>query len=317
MELRQLEYFRAVVEAGSFLGASEDLATAQPTVWRQVKVLERELGVPLFERSGRRVKPTSAGRVLLPLAEQILGGADRLTLLASELKHGRAGIVTIECAHPHLETFLAPLIGAFHADRAEVKVEIRGLPGFPQLSRVIDGACDFITSLPANDERLTGLELGTARIVVVTTDRHPWRNRTTIDVDELAGTSVLLGQSSSLTRRLLEPVLQARNMDLDIAYQSVDVSSLIALGRAGLGVAIVAEDRLGTDTAASQWPSLCDGGSPMGTSIWLYWSAQRMLSPSVVAFAKHVAGSLGAQRDRVEPASDPAAGGAGAAPGRA
>ena len=94
MDLRQLRYFKEVVEVGSFLGASEQLDTAQPSVWRQVKALEKELGVTLFERSGRRVKATSAGLVLLPLAEQVLASADKMKALATELMHGRAGIVT-------------------------------------------------------------------------------------------------------------------------------------------------------------------------------------------------------------------------------
>lgn len=295
MELRQLEYFRAVVEAGSFLGASEQLATAQPTVWRQVKALERELGVLLFERSGRRVKPTRSGVLLLPLTEQLLGNADRLRLLASELKQGRAGIVSIECAHPHLQTFLAPLLGRFHATRPEVRLDIRGHPGFPPTSRVIAGESDFITSLPKTDPRLAGIQLGEARIVVVTPDDHPWRHRASVDIMELAETTVVLGQASSLTRNLIEPVLRQKNIGLDVAYQSLDMPSLIALGRAGLGVVVVAEDNLTDDTAACTWPILCDNGSAMGTPIWLYWSAERALSASVAELVLHLKRTLGSR----------------------
>ncbi|MFC7661379.1 LysR family transcriptional regulator [Pseudonocardia benzenivorans] len=53
MELRQLRYFAEVAHVGSFLGAADRLDVAQPSLWRQVKALEAELGVPLFERSGR------------------------------------------------------------------------------------------------------------------------------------------------------------------------------------------------------------------------------------------------------------------------
>jgi len=291
VELRQLEYFRAVVEAGSFLGASKQLATAQPTVWRQVKALERELGVSLFERSGRRVKPTSSGMVLLPLTEQILGNANRLKFVASELKQGRTGIVSIECAHPHLETFLAPLLGGFHATRPEVKLEIRGHSGFPPIGRVIDGESDFITSLPNADPRLAGIQLGDAHIIVVTPDDHPWRRRATVDVTELAETMVALGHASSLTRSVLEPVLQSKNIHLDVAYQSSDMPSLIALAHAGLGVAVVAENHL-ADTLECAWPTLCDDGTAMGTPVWLCWSAERALSAPATEFVMHVKRTL-------------------------
>jgi DNA-binding transcriptional LysR family regulator len=292
MDLRQLRYFKEVVEVGSFLGASERLDTAQPSLWRQVKALEKELGVVLFERSGRRVRATSAGLVLLPLAEQVLVGADKMKALATELMHGRAGIVTIECAHPHLLTFLAPLIGGFHVVRPEVQVAIHGLPGLPSIDRVIGGEADFVTSVPCADRRLDGLELGQARIVVVTPDEHPWRRHPTVDVTELAGTSVLLGPSSSLTRSLLEPALRTRGIRLDIVYESLDIASLTALARAGLGVAVVAEDHLPGESAGRNWPELRDGESTMATAVWIYWSSERALSPPVAEFADYVKRSI-------------------------
>lgn len=292
MELRQLRYFTAVVEVGSFLGASEQLDTAQPSVWRQVKALEKELGVDLFERSGRRVKATSAGLLLLPLAEQVLADADKFTALATELMHGRAGIVNIECAHPHLLTFLAPLIGGFHAIRPDVQVAILGLPRLPSVDRVLRGDADVITSLPVSDARLAGMELGRAGVVVVTADEHPWRRRRSVELTELAGTSVLLGPSDSLTRRLLEPALRARGIELDVVYESLDFASLTALARAGLGVAVVAEDHLPGVAAAHDWPELRDGGTSFSTTVWIYWSSERVLSPSVTEFVNHVQRSI-------------------------
>jgi DNA-binding transcriptional LysR family regulator len=292
MDLRQLRYFKEVVEVGSFLGASERLDAAQPSLWRQVKALEKELGVILFERSGRRVKATNSGLVLLPLAEQVLASADKIKALATELRHGRAGIVTIECAHPHLLTFLAPLIGGFHVVRPDVQVAIHGLPGLPPIDRIIDGDADFITSVPFSDRRLSGLELGHARIVVVTPDEHPWRRRPTVDVTELAGRPVLLGPSSSLSRSLLEPALRSHGIRLDVVYESLDFASLIALARAGLGVAVVAEDHLPGDPAARDWPELRDGETSMATSVWIYWSSERPPSPPVAEFAGYIKRSI-------------------------
>lgn len=292
MDLRQLRYFKEVVEVGSFLGASAELDIPQPSLWRQVKALEKELGVTLFERSGRRVKATSAGLVLLPLAEQVLAGADKMKVLATELMHGRAGIVTIACAYPHLLTFLAPLIGGFHVIRPEVQVAIHGLPGLPPIERVIDGEADFITSLPSSDHRLNGIELGQARIVAVTPDEHPWRHRPTVDVSELAGRPVLLGPAASLTRSLLEPALRSHGIRLDVVYESLDIASLTALARAGLGVAVVAEDHLPDESAGRDWPELRDGETSLATPVWIYWSSERIQSPPVAEFAGYVKRSV-------------------------
>ncbi len=312
MELRQLRYFAEVVEVGSFLGAANRLDTAQPSLWRQVKALEKELGVPLFERAGRRVKASAAGQLLLPLAEQVLADTDRLRALATEIAHGRAGIVTIACAYPLLLRFLAPLIGGFHAVRPDIHVAIHGSPGIPPIDLVITGDADFVTSPPILDRRLRGHLLGQARIVLVTPEDHPWRDRSTVEVSELAEVSVLVGPGLSLTRTLLAPALRARGMELDIFYESHDMASLIALAQAGLAIAVVSDHNLSGDTAprgddghgfvvrpvdpidgrVHDWPVLCDGETEMATEIWIYWSASRALSPAVEQFASHVCRSV-------------------------
>jgi DNA-binding transcriptional LysR family regulator len=288
MELRQLRYFAQVVEVGSFLGAADHLDTAQPSLWRQVKALEKELGVPLFERSGRRVKASSAGLLLLPIAQQVLAGADKVKELATEINRGRAGVVTVACAYPHLLRFLAPLIGGFYTERPDIHVAIDGWAGLPPIDHVITGDADFVTSLPISDRRLNGHPLGEARVVVVVAADHPWRNRASIDVSELAGTSVLIGAGRSLSRRLLEPALRAKGVMLDIAYESHDMASMVALARAGLGVAVVADDHLPGEPAEQDWPVLHDDETVMATPVWIYWSANRALSPPVREFVSYV-----------------------------
>lgn len=288
MEFRQLRYFAEVVEVGSFLGAANRLDTAQPSLWRQVKTLEKELGVALFERSGRRVKASSAGLLLLPLVEQVLAGAEKVKELATEITRGRAGIVTIACAYPHLLRFLAPLIGAFHSERPEIRVAIQGWAGLPPIEKIITGEADFVTSLPVSDRRLKGHLLGQARIVVITAEDHPWRNRTSVDISELAETSVLIGSELSLSRRLMEPALRTKGIALDIAYESHDMASMVALARAGLGVAVIADDHLPDEPAGQDWPVLHNDDAVMATPVWIYWSASRPLSPPVEEFVDHV-----------------------------
>lgn len=291
MELRQLRYFAEVAHVGSFLGAAERLHVAQPSLWRQVKALQAELGVPLFERSGRGVVMTSAGSQLLPRAEQLLAQADAMRLLSSELAHGRAGVVTVACAHPHVPRFLAPLIGRFRRTHPGIHVAVHETPSLPQVEQVLSGDVDFATSLPRTDEGLAGHRLGDVRLVVVTSDDHPWRHRRQIAASELADVPVLIGGSGSLTRRLLEPAVREAGFVLDIAQEASNGTTLVALARAGLGVAVLADDNLAANPDA-RWPDLVDERYPMASPIWLYWSRHRTLAPPVRAFARHVGRAL-------------------------
>lgn len=108
MELRQLRYLVAVAREGSFLRAAATLDVPQPSLWRSIKALEAELGIALFKRSGRGVQLTGAGNQLLPRAHYLLNRAESVSQFAHELARGRAGVVTVACAYPHVPRFLAP-----------------------------------------------------------------------------------------------------------------------------------------------------------------------------------------------------------------
>ncbi len=95
MDLRQLEYFVAVAEELHFSRAAERLHVAQPSVSEQIRALEDELGLPLFERTSRAVTLTAAGRDLLPLAVDLLQGADEFKLHAHQAARRLAGRVRI------------------------------------------------------------------------------------------------------------------------------------------------------------------------------------------------------------------------------
>src|SRR5438034_4146258 len=95
MELRQLAYFAAVADELSFRRAAERLHIVQPAVSQQVRRLERELGVPLFDRSSRRVRLTAAGERLLPEARAVLAVAGRVREVAADVAAGADGILRV------------------------------------------------------------------------------------------------------------------------------------------------------------------------------------------------------------------------------
>src|SRR3990167_7515934 len=245
MDLQQLRYFVAVAQFGSFTRAASELDVAQPSLWRQTKALEENLGVALFERFGRRVRLTSSGSLLLPQAEQLLSQAEKFLVMGRELSE------------------------------------------LPRTEALVLGEVDFLTSLVQADPNLVGKQLGEARIIVVTSDDHPWRHRKKILVSDLANVPVVTGGPLSLSRRLLEPTLRELGLGLDIVHESVNISTTVSMARAGLGVGIVGDDIIQSN-ADSTWPVLCDERGPIMTPIWMYWSARRALAPPAELFVRHI-----------------------------
>ena len=114
MELRQLEYFVAVTEEAGFTRAAARLHVAQPGVSAQIRQLERELGQPLFDRSGRTVRLTEAGEAVLPYARAALAAVDGARRAVDELTGLLRGHVTIGTIDWIQSLDLPGLLAGFH-----------------------------------------------------------------------------------------------------------------------------------------------------------------------------------------------------------
>src|ERR1700744_103485 len=106
MNLRHLRAFAAIVDVGGFARAATRLHLSQPALSRQIHALEAELGVPLFDRIGRRVQLTSQGEDLLRRSRHLLAEADLLGERARALKGGQAGMLRVGATPQVIETVL-------------------------------------------------------------------------------------------------------------------------------------------------------------------------------------------------------------------
>jgi DNA-binding transcriptional LysR family regulator len=270
VELRHLRSFIETGRAGSFAAAGRRLHLAQPAVWKHVQTLEAELGVDLFERVGRRVTLTPAGRTLLPRAEQVLEGATRLDELAADLRAGRTGTVTIGCLAPHLIGFLATALGVLHRREPSVRVVLREIDIHDDPTEAFDEALRSGTVDMVLGPRLRGADCFLAYevdAVCAVPPRHRWRRRADVPIEELADERLLLAPVGYFTRTALERTSRARGFELDIAFESTSPSVLVRLGEEGLGVPIIGGDAL--PVPRRPWPVLIDRGRPLRSEVWL------------------------------------------------
>ncbi len=124
MELRQLEYFVAVTEEASFTKAAARLHVAQPGVSAQIRQLERELGQPLLDRSGRTVRLTEVGAAVLPYARAALAAVQGARLSVDELTGLLRGHVTVGTIDWIRSLDLPGMIAEFHRDHPDVEITV-------------------------------------------------------------------------------------------------------------------------------------------------------------------------------------------------
>jgi len=149
-ELRQLEAFVAVHDAGSFAAAAEKLGVAQPTVSLLVRRLEERLDLQLFDRTSRSVTATATGFGLLGPARQLLAASIAVTVRADELREGRQGRVRIATTDG-IAGPLRVLLERLRHEKSDLDVALERTRAADKLRRIVDGTLDaaFVRQAPA------------------------------------------------------------------------------------------------------------------------------------------------------------------------
>ncbi len=142
MELRHLRYFLAVADELSFRGASRKLHVAQPSLGRQIRDLEDEVGERLFDRDRRQVSLTDAGRVLLGEAQIVLAAAEHALQAARDAARGDRGVLRIGNIGRLSSSFLARGFATFREQHPRVEIELVELNGDEQRDALRRGVID-------------------------------------------------------------------------------------------------------------------------------------------------------------------------------
>jgi LysR family hydrogen peroxide-inducible transcriptional activator len=237
--LKQLEYFIALAEAGSFRAAAERCGISQPSLSVQLAELERRLGQTLVERHRSGIILTAAGREALERATAILDGTRHLVARLSARTDGMTGTIRLG-ASPTLGPYLLPpAIARLHAEHPDLKLVIREAPPEALASGLARGDYDMaLLQLPVRGEVTTRRLFREPLELVVAAD-HPFATRGRASRADLAGETVLsLGPSFALRHQVAElcEVLGAR---LRSDYEGTSLDALRQMAGMGMGVAFL------------------------------------------------------------------------------
>lgn len=254
MELAQLRYFVTIAETSSFTEAARRLHVSQPALSYQIKQLEHELGVRLFDRTSRKVSLSSDGRTFLPLARGVLSKADE----AAKVMEDRLGVETGEVALgtiPTVGTHVVPhVLATFRRHFPGVKIGILEKGSVELETAVLDGAIDVaIASGLTRPEALAVQPLVEEDLVLVVPLDHPLAFRPSVSLRELGNEQFILpGDSFTLSAQVVEACRHA-GFAPSVAYHSGTLASVLSFVSHELGVAIVPRLAL----FGPEDPSLC------------------------------------------------------------
>jgi DNA-binding transcriptional LysR family regulator len=274
MELRHLRYFVQVAEELHFARAAASLGISQPPLSQQIKALEDELGVRLFERTSRRVALTPAGKLFLGAAKATLEQAERAVLIARRAARGELGELAIgfSASAPFIPQ-IARAIYEFRRTFPEIRLTLTETGGSAEISAIEDGLLDlgFLrrSSRPALPDTVTAKLLLSERLYVAMRPDHPLAERPALSFQDLAGEPMLFYASDhrgAFTQELFQ-MLRAAGVEPVVAQTASEVSTLFGLAAAGVGITIVAESLRALQSANLVYREVIEESAV--TTMWL------------------------------------------------
>lgn len=248
-DLQQLRCFYYAATYRSFTRAAEELSTGQPSVSNHIKQLERVLGIPFFHRQRRGVELTPAGRILFDLLAPLVEGIDRLPY---ELNERAAALTTREvrlaAGQELLLHLLAPVLQTFRQENPFVRLIVYARVRGETQAMVARGEIDFGVAARAGlPPGLNFEEVLADQLVLIVPPSHELARRHDISLEDVARNSMLMPDSHSSTRRIIEEAFDRSGLELEIAMELERwqvIKEFVALNQ---GIALVPSFSLGGD----------------------------------------------------------------------
>lgn len=283
-----LKWFVVLAEEGQVTAAADLLRLTQPTLSRRLARLERQLGVELFDRHGRRLRLNQYGQLLFEHAARALAelssAEDRIAALTSLSD----GTVRLDFLHSFGTWLIPDLIRDFRDEAPRIRFALHqdaaGLLG----ERIRSGHADLAVVSPRPDSPdLQWMLLNHQRLALAVPAGHRLCGRAAIDLGDAADEPFIAMHPDFGMRRLLDEAASEAGFTPDIVFESSELATATGLVSAGLGVALVPVQQ------AAGWPAgiviVPVRGARAARDIGMIWARDRPLTPPVRRFRDFVA----------------------------
>lgn len=285
MELRHLRYFVATAEDGTVSGAAARLHLTQPGLSRQLRQLEQELGIDLFDRTGGRLVVSRIGRALFPLARDLLERADTFRAAATFHAQGHLDQITIGAPTVTLTEVVAPFIVTLEPDDPAAAV-------FEADARDPVAALRHGADLAIGTVRV-GAPYRSAVLAVLPVwayvpPEHDWARRGNVPLGEVLTEPVIVLPPSVTSRQALEAAVATTGSTYASVVEAANGTVAQALAAAGRGIAVVSDDpRFGLVPVA-----IDAGGLPLSVRLIAVWDTRHAAQTTIEAFARRLGESV-------------------------
>ena len=247
VELRQLQYLAQIARVGGFRRAADELDMSQATLSEQIKLLEQELGVRLFERGGRNLALTEPGRVLLERADRILDEVKAAQAEMQEFAHLDRGQLIYGTMTGVGTVWLPAFLAAFMRQHPNVEVTLveRASGRLIKLlqNHELHVACLLIPTEDADiPPDISTREIFRRDLVVVASPQHRLAHLEHVTLDDIAAERLILTSPEEAPRTVINRTFRSHGYEPQVSFEADDPATLIGLAAEGIAIGITGEN---------------------------------------------------------------------------
>lgn len=243
MDINNLKAFIEVADKKSFSRSAESLKLTQPAVSKRIAALESELSAKLFDRVGRSVHLTEAGRVLLPSARQISSELSRIEDVICNLGNEISGTLCVGTTE-HIGTYHLPaILKSFRSSYPDVEISLHFANSENTLKALTNGLLEIaLCSTPGGQRihsKLTHNEAWKEKLVIAVSKTHPLASESTINLESLSKCPAILPPVSTFTRKAIDDAMNNANLQTMVSIEASDFETIRSMTSIGLGWACI------------------------------------------------------------------------------
>lgn len=241
MDTQCLQAFCAVAEAGSFSAAAKQLHLTQPAVSKRIASLEQQLDCRVFDRIGRKIDLTEAGRTLLPRARRVLRELEEARRLIIDKSSHITGTLNMATSHHIGLHRLPPVLRHYSDSYPEVKLAIDFIDSERATEKILSGDLELavVTLAPKTHPKMVTEEIWRDPLLCVVAHEHPLAKLDKVLLADLSHHSAILPDLTTFTGQILKSQFDALNLPLDVSMATNYLETIKMMVSIGLGWSIL------------------------------------------------------------------------------
>jgi DNA-binding transcriptional LysR family regulator len=240
LNIRQLEAFRAVMVAGSMVGAAEMLRISQPAVSQMIRQFETSSGIQLFERRNGRIFPTPEASLLFAEAERLFIDVGKVARLAHSLRDNKWGALRISAFPAIIRRLLPKILAEYCRDKPEIGITLDSAQSRSMADLVARREVDLALSvLPSDRDDVEAVQIQTLRAVCVLPVGHRLAAQTIVNARDLDGEAFISLGRSDRSRFAVDKVFESLDVKRLLQIEATQSEAACAFVAEGCGVSVV------------------------------------------------------------------------------